>query len=70
MNLTANGKVLATATTNLSRQWLATSQHWRDSKAAEFERRYIADLQSHVDHAGLVLDEIESILMQIRNDCE
>ena len=70
MNLTANGKVLVTATTNLSRQWTDTRQQWQDAKSMEFEQSYLADLQSHVDRAGLVLDEIERILMRIRKDCE
>ena len=70
MNLTANGKMLAAATTNLSREWAATCQQWQDAKSKDFERSYLADLQSHVDRAGAVLDEIERILTRIRKDCE
>jgi hypothetical protein len=70
MSLSANGKVLATATTKLLRQWSDTGQHWRDAKSDEFERKYLVELQASVDRAGAVLDEIERIVKRVRDECE
>jgi thymidylate synthase len=70
MNVRANGHALATATTKLMREWSQARAHWRDSKADEFERKYLLELQTRVDQAGLVLEQIEKIVKQVREQCE
>jgi len=70
MNISASGKVLATATTKLSREWTETRSHWRDSKSDDFERKYLVELQTKVDQAGMVLEKLEQIVKQVRAECE
>lgn len=70
MNVSANGHALATATTKLMREWSQTRAHWRDSKADEFERKHLLELQTRVDRAGAVLEQIEKIVKQVREQCE
>jgi len=70
MSVRAAGNVLAAATKQLSRHWGDARQEWRDVKADEFEKRYLAELQAGVDRAGVVFTQIEKILSQAREECE
>jgi hypothetical protein len=70
MNVSANGKVILTATRELARKWDHTRQHWSDAKAAEFERAYLADLFSDVERAMPVLEELDRLITNVRNQCE
>jgi len=70
MSVRAAGNVLASATKALSRKWDDTRHEWRDAKAEEFEKKYLAELQASVDRAGVVFNQIEKILSQAREECE
>ena len=51
MNISSNGKLLASATKDLSVRWSETTDAWKDTKAREFELRYLAELMASVDRA-------------------
>lgn len=70
MSVRAAGNVLAVATKQLWLKWEHARHDWRDSKADEFEKKYLADLQSSVDRAGAVFNQIEKILSQAKEECE
>jgi hypothetical protein len=70
MNVSTNGKVVLTATRELSRRWEQTKQHWRDAKAEEFEREYLAELISDVDRAIPILEELDKLILTVRRECE
>lgn len=70
MSVRAAGNVLATATKQLWRTWDGTRHEWRDEKADAFEQKYLVELQATVDRAGVVLNQIEKILEQAREECE
>lgn len=70
MSVRAAGNVLASATKQLWRKWDDARQEWRDAKADEFEQKYLVELQATVDRAGVVLNQIEKILTQAREECE
>lgn len=70
MNVSANGKVILSATRELSRKWEQTKQHWRDPKSAEFERVYLADLFSDVERALPILEELDRLITTVREECE
>jgi len=70
MSVRAAGNVLAAATKQLWRSWDIARHEWRDTKAEIFEQKYLVELQATVDRAGVVLNQIEKILSQAREDCE
>jgi hypothetical protein len=70
MNVSANGKVVLTATRELSRKWNQTKQFWRDAKSEEFEREYLAELISDVDRAIPILEELDRLIASVRGECE
>jgi hypothetical protein len=70
MNVSANGKVILSATRELSRKWEQTRNHWKDAKSAEFERAYLADLFSDVERAMPILEELDRLIASVRNQCE
>jgi len=70
MNIGASGKILATATAQLSREWAETRARWPDIKGHDFERKYLVELQTKVDQAGIVLEKLEQIVKQVRAECE
>jgi len=61
---------LAQAWKNLSAEWQQTRTFWRDAKAAEFEKTYLAALPHHVARAVTVTAEINALLRKVRHDCE
>jgi len=70
MNISSNGKLLASATKDLSLRWSETREAWKDTKAREFEQRYLAELISAVERAVPVFDDLEKLVSRVRSDCE
>jgi hypothetical protein len=70
MNVSANGKVILGATRELARKWEQTKVYWKDSKAVEFERIYLAELFSDVERAMPILEELDRLITNVRNQCE
>jgi len=53
----------------LMARWSETKVGWRDAKAEEFEKRYLAELVDSVNAAMVVLDKLDQSLAKIRKDC-
>ena len=53
----------------LMARWSETKVGWRDGKAVEFEKRYLAELVDSVNAAMVVLDKLDQSLAKIRKDC-
>ena len=70
MNISSNGKLLASATKDLSVRWSETADAWKDTKAREFEKRYLAELISSVERAVPVFDDLAKLVSRVRSDCE
>jgi hypothetical protein len=70
MNVGANGKALLANSKQLARSWNETKESWRDSKAAEFEQRYLLNLWSAIERATPLFDQLDRTLQKMRNDCE
>jgi hypothetical protein len=70
MSMRNNGTRLAMVTKELMLQWQDTKEHWRDAKSAEFEQKYMVELQSSVDTAVTVIEKLDKLLAKIRKDCE
>lgn len=70
MSVRAAGNVMAASTKQLWRSWDNARHEWRDAKADDFEQKYLVELQATVDRAGIVLNQIEKILSQAKEECE
>ena len=70
MSLAGNASTLAALTRDLALNWERTKEAWQDAKAAEFERRYLADLMAGGDRAAAVFEELDKLITKIRRDCE
>lgn len=70
MSVRAAGNVMAASTKQLWRSWDHARHEWRDAKADDFEQKYLVELQATVDRAGIVLNQIEKILSQAKEECE
>jgi hypothetical protein len=62
--------VILGATRELARKWEQTKQSWRDAKAEEFERQYLADLISEVERAVPIMEELDRLISAVRRECE
>ncbi|NCC52549.1 MAG: hypothetical protein EOM20_15210 [Spartobacteria bacterium] len=61
---------LANMTKELSLQWRAAHETWRDEKALEFEQAYMEELMTHL-HSGLeAMGKLDKLLTKVRKDCE
>ena len=70
MSVQNNGTRLSLITKELSMKWQETREYWQDSKSEEFNRNYMAELQSSVDAAVTVIEKLDKLLNKIRSDCE
>jgi hypothetical protein len=70
VSATASRGLLTLATRQVQARWSETRNSWRDSKAADFEELYLADLAQCVNTALSVLEELEHLLERIHADCE
>ena len=70
MNVSSNGKVILSATRELSRKWDQTKSQWKDAKSAEFERDYLVGLFADVERAMPILEELDRLISNVRNQCE
>ena len=70
MNLNAYGTRLTALTKELSMHWDQTKDVWKDSRSAEFEKKYIEELLASVDKASAVIAQLDKVINRVRHDCE
>ena len=70
MNITGSGRMIAATTRDLSARWAETKESWRDSKAAEFEAKYLASLFGSMERMMAAFDQLDKVVSKIRSDCE
>ena len=70
MSLNSTRTRLTTLTKHLSLRWSETREHWQDTKAAEFEKRFLEELFNRVNVAAASIEELDRALTKIRRDCE
>ena len=70
MSIGSNGKALARATKDLLLTWESTKRAWLDAKADEFESKHLVELQTAVDRAVPVFDELDKLVDRVRSECE
>ncbi len=69
MSVHSQRNQLAAQMKQLLGHWSETKTRWRDHKATEFEKRYLADLVDNVNTAMVVLEKLDETLAKIRKDC-
>ena len=70
MSLKASKAKLSRAGKDISSQWQEAREAWRDQKAAQFEREYIAQLPDSISSAVAIIDELDNVLAKIKKNCE
>lgn len=70
MSLGAGKSVLNEATRELFAAWEQTRLSWRDVKAAEFEKDYLASIPQSVATATRIIEELDQLLSKIHADCK
>ena len=70
MNLSGVNANLEQALKEFRLEWEQTRNYWRDSKAEEFDQRYLDQLPTQVARTIRAIQELELILKKVRNDCE
>jgi hypothetical protein len=68
--MNANGTRLTGITRALLNQWRQTKDYWQDTRSEEFEHKYMDELQSSVDKAVAVIEQLDKLVTKIRKDCE
>ncbi|HEY1173511.1 MAG TPA: hypothetical protein VGH19_19255 [Verrucomicrobiae bacterium] len=70
MNLQSDKAVLMKVSKDIAASWEQAKGSWRDTKSGEFERAYIAPLQSNITAALSAIDKLDKLLTKVRKDCE
>ena len=70
MSLKANKAKLGRASKDLMAAWDQVSHSWRDQKAKQFEKDFIAPIPDSISSAIAIIDELDNILTKIKNSCE
>ena len=70
MSLGASKSLLNESTRELFARWEEARLSWRDAKAAEFQKDYLAGLPQSVATATRIIEELDLVLSKIHADCE
>jgi hypothetical protein len=70
MSLGGSKSLLNESTRELFARWDDAKLSWRDGKALEFERDYLASLPQAVANATRVIEELDLVLSKIHADCD
>lgn len=70
MSLGASKALLNEATRELFANWEQARLSWRDAKAVEFDKDYLAMLPQAVATATRIIEELDQVLSKIHADCE
>ena len=70
MSLGASKALLTEANRELFARWEDARASWRDSKAADFEKEYLAGLPQAIATATRVIEELDLVLSKLHADCD
>ncbi|MBG87650.1 MAG: hypothetical protein CMO80_12215 [Verrucomicrobiales bacterium] len=70
MSLSASRTRLVAITKDLRRNWESARGAWRDEKCIEFDQLFMSDIESSVNTAVTVMQELEDVIQQVKKDCE
>lgn len=61
---------LAKAFKDLTLRWNEARAQWDDAQAEQFEETYLRNLESDLKVAASAMDQLSTVLHQVRRDCE
>jgi hypothetical protein len=70
MSLGASKSLLNEANRELFQRWDELRASWRDAKAADFEKEFLAGLPQAVATATRVIEELDLVLSKLHADCD
>ncbi len=70
MSLGASKSLLNEANRELFALWDETRASWRDARAADFDKEYLAPLPQAVATAVRIIEELDVVLAKIHADCD
>lgn len=70
MSMGASKALLNEATRELFANWEETRLSWRDAKAAEFNKDYLAGIPQALATATRIIEDLDLVLSKIHADCE
>jgi hypothetical protein len=51
-------------------RWRQTRDSWRDAKSREFEERFLRELELGIQTAATEIEQLETVIRNVRRDCE
>jgi len=60
---------LTQAAKNLIAEWQHAQEAWRDDNCQQFEKKYMAPLESSIRAAAQALERIDTMLTSAQQDC-
>ncbi len=70
MSTQGSSSQLEAAWRDLAAAWQHVSDDWRDTRAKEFEQRYLERLPNLIMTARRAIEDIDSLLRKMRRECE
>jgi hypothetical protein len=70
MSMRASAARLTAAARELSNRWAETRYYWRDAKSEEFERKHLKELLGTVERTVAIMEQLDKLLENIKDDCE
>jgi len=70
MSLGGSKSLLNEANRELFMRWEETRASWRDAKAIDFDKEYLAGLPQAVATATRVIEELDAVLSKLHADCD
>ncbi|HEY4414731.1 MAG TPA: hypothetical protein VGO57_03480 [Verrucomicrobiae bacterium] len=70
MNFGGDKSRLLGVTKELGQQWERARNYWQDAKGAEFEHRYLDELNVSVNRALVVIEKLDELLKKMKEECE
>jgi hypothetical protein len=61
---------LAKAYKDLMLKWGETKATWDDAQSRQFEEQYLRELASNLRVAGSAIDQMGTLVHQVKRDCE
>lgn len=69
MSLVTGRKTLADAEVKLRARWRALRETWQDTKADEFEERFLRELGARTHAAGEAMSHMAELIARARSEC-
>ena len=70
MSTQGSSSQLEAAWRDLAAAWQYVQDDWRDTRAKEFEARYLERLPNLIMNARRAIEDIDTLLRKMRHDCE